>query len=163
MIQLYCGFSGAVMMDQIYLMLYNLVFTSLPPLILGVYDQVAPANLLYESPRLYERSRRGCVYQPHTFWVTMTDALYQSIVIFFLTEAVYHDTDVDIWEFGTTITTLCIVVTTVHICIEIKSWVNINFFFFDMWQFVKKKTFFYFLDFDTRCCDIGIGRWFFLF
>lgn len=33
--QLYCGFSGAVMIDQMYLMLYNLFFTSLPPLAIG--------------------------------------------------------------------------------------------------------------------------------
>lgn len=33
--QLYCGFSGAVMIDQMYLMLYNLLFTSLPPLAIG--------------------------------------------------------------------------------------------------------------------------------
>jgi len=33
--QLYCGFSGSVMIDQMYLMLYNLLFTSLPPLIIG--------------------------------------------------------------------------------------------------------------------------------
>ncbi|XP_014209403.1 probable phospholipid-transporting ATPase VA isoform X2 [Copidosoma floridanum] len=124
--QLYCGFSGTVMIDQIYLFTYNLVFTSLPPLILGVYDQIAPANLLIESPRLYERSRLASVYQPHSFWITMADALYQSIVIFFLTEAVYYDSDVDIWEFGTTITTCCIVVTLMHICLEIKSWTLIH-------------------------------------
>ena len=33
--QLYCGFSGAVMIDQMYLMLYNLLFTSLPPVAIG--------------------------------------------------------------------------------------------------------------------------------
>ncbi|XP_058790265.1 phospholipid-transporting ATPase VD isoform X2 [Phymastichus coffea] len=124
--QLYCGFSGAVMIDQIYLMLYNLIFTSLPPLILGIYDQIAPASLLIEVPRLYERGRLASVYQPHSFWVTMADALYQSIVIYFLTEAVYHDSDVDIWEFGLTITTSSIVVMLVHICIETRSWTIIH-------------------------------------
>ncbi|KAJ8679281.1 hypothetical protein QAD02_015068 [Eretmocerus hayati] len=124
--QLYCGFSGAVMIDQIYLMLYNLLFTSLPPLILGVYDQMAPANLLMESPSLYARGRLASVYQPHSFWVTMADALYQSIVIFFFTEAIYHDTEVDIWEFGSTITTTCIVVMLIHIGIEVRSWTIIH-------------------------------------
>ena len=33
--QLYCGYSGQVMIDQMYLMLYNLLFTSLPPLAIG--------------------------------------------------------------------------------------------------------------------------------
>ena len=33
--QLYCGFSGSVMIDQIYLSLFNLMFTSLPPFAIG--------------------------------------------------------------------------------------------------------------------------------
>lgn len=86
--QLYSGFSGTVVIDQMYLMLYNLLFTSLPPLTLGVYDQLAPAGVLLASPQLYGRGRLGLVYQPHSFWITMADALYQSIVIFFITEAV---------------------------------------------------------------------------
>ncbi|XP_011494340.1 PREDICTED: probable phospholipid-transporting ATPase VA isoform X3 [Ceratosolen solmsi marchali] len=124
--QLYCGFSGTVMVDQIYLLLYNLLFTSLPPLMLGIYDQIAPAKLLLESPRLYERGRLASAYQPHSFWITMADALYQSIIIFFFTEAAYHDSDVDIWEFGSTITTSCIIVMLIHISIETKSWTMIS-------------------------------------
>ena len=78
------------MIDQIYLMLYNLFFTSLPPLVLGIYNQIAPAKLLLEKPGLYERGRLALVYQPHSFWITMADALYQSIIIFFLSEAVSY-------------------------------------------------------------------------
>ena len=36
--QLYCGFSGAVMIDQIYLSLFNLMFTSLPPFAIGEWS-----------------------------------------------------------------------------------------------------------------------------
>ncbi|XP_043283493.1 phospholipid-transporting ATPase VD isoform X2 [Venturia canescens] len=124
--QLYCGFSGAVMIDQIYLMLYNLLFTSLPPLVIGVYDRIAPESVLISTPELYRRGRLALVYKPQSFWITMADSLYQSIVIFFITEAAYHDSDVDIWEFGTTITTSCIIVMSIHIAIEIRSWTIIH-------------------------------------
>ncbi|XP_051166407.1 phospholipid-transporting ATPase VD isoform X1 [Leptopilina boulardi] len=120
--QLYCGFSGAVMIDQIYLMLFNLLFTSLSPLALGVYDRIAPGRVLLENPELYKRGRLALVYQTHSFWLTMADALYQSIVIFFLTEAAYYDTDVDIWEFGTTITTSCLISMLINVSIETRSW-----------------------------------------
>ncbi|CAL1688801.1 unnamed protein product, partial [Lasius platythorax] len=124
--QLYCGFSGAVMIDQIYLMLYNLLFTSLPPLALGIYDRVAAPRVLLSSPELYIRGRLGLVYQPHSFWLTIGDALYQSIVIFFITKEVYYDSIIDIWEFGTTIMTACIVVMLLHAAIEIRSWTIIH-------------------------------------
>lgn len=76
------------MIDQVYLMLYNLLFTSLPPLVIGIYDRVASSKLLLESPELYSRGRLASVYKPHSFWITMADALYQSIIVFFVNEAV---------------------------------------------------------------------------
>lgn len=42
------------MMDQMYLMLYNLLFTSLPPLAIGVYDNRVPEDLLLKNPYLYK-------------------------------------------------------------------------------------------------------------
>lgn len=53
----------------------------------------------------------------------MLDAVYQSLVIFFVAEAAYAGSNVDIWEFGTTITTSCLYTMLVHGAIEIKSWV----------------------------------------
>ncbi|XP_020278795.1 probable phospholipid-transporting ATPase VD isoform X2 [Pseudomyrmex gracilis] len=120
--QLFCGFSGAVMIDQIYLMLYNLLFTSLPPLILGIYDRVASPRVLLSAPELYTRGRLGFVYQARSFWLMIADAFYQSIVIFFITKEVYCDTIIDIWEFGSTIMTACIVVMLLHAAIETRSW-----------------------------------------
>lgn len=55
----------------------------------------------------------------------MLDSLYQSLVIFFVAKAAYWDTDVGIWEFGTTITTSCLVTMLLHCAIEIKSWVSV--------------------------------------
>ncbi|XP_044597784.1 phospholipid-transporting ATPase VA [Cotesia glomerata] len=124
--QMYCGFSGAVMIDQVYLMLYNLLFTSLPPLAIGVYDRIAPANILLSYPELYARGRLGLIYKSYSFWYTTADALYQSIVIFFVAEAAYHDSEVDIWEFGLTITTSCIIVMLIQASLEFKSWTIIH-------------------------------------
>nr|CAD7452425.1 unnamed protein product [Timema tahoe] len=122
--QLYCGFSGSVMIDQMYLMLYNLLFTSLPPIAIGVYDQDVPEEILLARPSLYRQGRLGSVYKPHSFWITVADALYQSIVIFFISEAAYHDTDVGIWDFGTTVTTSCMFVMLFHVAIETRSWIQ---------------------------------------
>nr|CAD7433264.1 unnamed protein product [Timema monikensis] len=124
--QLYCGFSGSVMIDQMYLMLYNLLFTSLPPIAIGVYDQDVPEEILLARPSLYRQGRLGSVYKPHSFWITVADALYQSIVIFFISEAAYHDTDVGIWDFGTTVTTSCMFVMLFHVAIETRSWTIIH-------------------------------------
>ncbi|KAL3267060.1 hypothetical protein HHI36_011201 [Cryptolaemus montrouzieri] len=120
--QIYCGFSGTVMIDQMYFMLYNLLFTSLPPLAIGVYDQDAPEDLLRDKPYLYKQGRLGKVYRSYSFWITMLDAVYQSICIFFICEQTYADSDIDIFEFGTTLTTCCMFVMLLHASIETRSW-----------------------------------------
>ncbi|XP_054265699.1 phospholipid-transporting ATPase VD isoform X2 [Macrosteles quadrilineatus] len=121
--QLYCGFSGTIMIDQMYHMLYNLFFTSLPPIAIGVYDQDAPQALLLARPALYEKGRNGKVYQPSSFWITTIDSMYQSIAIFYITIAGYSDTtELGIWEFGTTITTSCMWAMLGQVALETQSW-----------------------------------------
>ncbi|ENN83109.1 hypothetical protein YQE_00530, partial [Dendroctonus ponderosae] len=122
--QFYCGFSGSVMIDQMYLMLYNLLFTSLPPIAIGVYDQDAPYRLLRDNPYLYKRGRLGQAYRTYSFWMTMADSLYQSVVVFWLCKMAYEGTDVDIFEFGTATTTACMCVMLLHVSIETRSWVS---------------------------------------
>lgn len=51
--QFFCGFSGSVMTNAWVLILFNLVFTSIPPLIYGILDQDTPAETLMELPELY--------------------------------------------------------------------------------------------------------------
>lgn len=53
----------------------------------------------------------------------MFDALYQSIAIFFICQGAYSGSDVDIWEFGTVLTTSSMFVMLLHAAIEIRSWV----------------------------------------
>jgi phospholipid-translocating ATPase len=124
--QLYCGFSGAVMIDQMYLMLYNLVFTSIPPMAIGVFDQDAPDTLLEAKPHLYKQGMLGQVYRSYSFWLNMADALYQSIIIFFFAVGTYQKTPVGLWEFGTTMCTQCLLVMSLHVAIEIKSWTVVH-------------------------------------
>ncbi|XP_046811549.1 phospholipid-transporting ATPase VD [Lucilia cuprina] len=120
--QLYCGFSGSVMMDQMYLMLYNLIFTSLPPLAIGVYDKRVPEDLLLKNPYLYKNGRLGLAYKPHDFWIILLDSLYQSLVVFFIALCAYAGSEVGIWEFGATITASCLFTNLLHGVIEIRSW-----------------------------------------
>jgi len=102
--QLLNGWSGSVMIDQMYLMVFNLFFTALPPMAIGnpnyliccvfikltlgilagIYDQDCPADLLLACPKLYRQGRLQKVHQAHSFWLNMLDALYQSVVIFFM-------------------------------------------------------------------------------
>ena len=93
-------------------------------LLLGVLDQDAPDILLESKPELYVRGRESRVYKPYSFWFNMMDALYQSVVIFFLSFGSYHNTDTGLWEFGTSLMTTCLCVMLLHQAVETKSWVS---------------------------------------
>ncbi|XP_053599643.1 phospholipid-transporting ATPase VD [Plodia interpunctella] len=124
--QFYCGFSANVMIDQMHLMLYNLMFTAWPPIVIGAYDRVAPASLLIERPGLYSASRRGLTYQNHSFWVTLAECIYISLVIFFTAALAYRDTDADMWHFGTCTMTACLTIMLLFVAVETRSWTIIH-------------------------------------
>ncbi|KAM3836356.1 phospholipid-transporting ATPase VA isoform 2-T2 [Vipera latastei] len=120
--QIYCGFSGSSMIDQWYLIFFNLLFSSLPQLIVGVLDKDVPAETLIAIPQLYTSGQKMEEYQPHMFWMNMIDALYQSLVCFFIPYFIYYDSDVDIFSWGTPITTAALFTIILNLAIETKTW-----------------------------------------
>ncbi len=50
------------MIDQLYLMVVNVMFTAFPPMVLGIYDQDCPAEILLKKPHLYSRGRKSEVF-----------------------------------------------------------------------------------------------------
>ena len=54
-------FSGQNHIDQIYLIVFHLLFTSLPPIVLGILDQDLPENVLMSHPRLYKQGPQNKV------------------------------------------------------------------------------------------------------
>ncbi|XP_020665205.3 phospholipid-transporting ATPase VA [Pogona vitticeps] len=120
--QFYCGFSGSSMIDQWYLIFFNLLFSSLPQLIVGVLDKDVPADILIAVPQLYTSGQNMEEYQPHMFWMNMIDALYQSLVCFFIPYFIDYDSDVDIFSWGTPITTIALFTIILHLAIETKTW-----------------------------------------
>ncbi|KAK2467632.1 hypothetical protein APHAL10511_000487 [Amanita phalloides] len=77
-------FSATYLYDYSYILLYNLLFTSLPVVILGAFDQDINAKAALAFPQLYVRGIRGLEYTRTKFWLYMTDGLYQSAVIYFI-------------------------------------------------------------------------------
>ena len=59
--QIYCGWSSVVPVEQFSLVLYNLVFTSLPPMVVGAVDQDISDDMLLRYPSLYSQGRKSKV------------------------------------------------------------------------------------------------------
>ncbi|XP_074530462.1 phospholipid-transporting ATPase VB [Halichoeres trimaculatus] len=120
--QFFCGFSGTAMIDYWLMIFFNLFFTSLPPIMFGIMDKDVSAEMLLGVPELYRTGQGEGEYNFATFWVSMLDAFYQSLVCFFIPYLVYQDSDIDVFTFGTPLNTISLFTILLHLSIEIKAW-----------------------------------------
>ncbi|XP_051870560.1 LOW QUALITY PROTEIN: phospholipid-transporting ATPase VB-like [Pristis pectinata] len=120
--QFFCGFSGTSMIDYWLLIFFNLLFTSLPPLMCGILDKDVSAEMLLEFPQLYRSNQHSGAYNHYTFWITMLDAFYQSLVCFFIPYFTYQGSNIDIFTFGTPMNTASLFTILAHLAVETKTW-----------------------------------------
>uniref|UniRef100_A0A669B5H1 Phospholipid-transporting ATPase n=1 Tax=Oreochromis niloticus TaxID=8128 RepID=A0A669B5H1_ORENI len=125
--QFFCGFSGSVMTNSWVLILFNLIFTSAPPLIYGILDQDLPAVTLMELPELYQDAQTSKTCVPYMFWITVLDAFYQSLVCFFVPYFAYAGSDVGVLSFGSPINASALFIILLHQVIESNTltWIHV--------------------------------------
>ncbi|CAI5443996.1 unnamed protein product [Caenorhabditis angaria] len=123
--QIFNGFSAQVPIDPVYLMIYNLVFTSVPPLLFGCLDQDSSGDILLKNPELYREIGQ---YSWWSFWVNMVDAVWQSLAVFWVTYATYHNSTSDMWTFGHLLVCQLMFVNTFHLGLLIQYWTLPMFF-----------------------------------
>ncbi|XP_030744413.1 phospholipid-transporting ATPase VD [Echinops telfairi] len=125
--QFFCGFSGTSMTDYWVLIFFNLLFTSAPPVIYGVLEKDVSAETLMQLPELYKSGQKSEAYLPLTFWITLLDAFYQSLVCFFVPYYTYQGSDIDIFTFGNPLNTAALFIILLHLVIESKSltWIHV--------------------------------------
>ncbi|XP_076992900.1 phospholipid-transporting ATPase VD [Tamandua tetradactyla] len=124
--QFFCGFAGTSMTDYWVLIFFNLLFTSAPPVIYGVLEKDVSAETLMLLPELYKSGQKSEAYLPLTFWITLLDAFYQSLVCFFVPYYTYQGSDIDIFTFGNPLNTAALFIILLHLVIESKSltWIH---------------------------------------
>jgi phospholipid-transporting ATPase len=76
------NFSGQIVYESWTLSFYNVLFTLLPPLVIGVFDQFVSARILDRYPQLYMLGQRNAFFTKTAFWLWVGNALYHSIVTF---------------------------------------------------------------------------------
>lgn len=79
----FSSFDGAYLFEYTFVMLFNLAFTSVPVILIGVLDQDIEDRLCLAVPQLYQRGVLGLDWSQMKFWAYMSDGMYQSLVSFF--------------------------------------------------------------------------------
>jgi phospholipid-translocating ATPase len=122
------------------------VFTSLPCIFAGIFDQDLKAEYSFKFPQLYLMGIRNDKFTTPKFYLTVFDAIYQSAVCFGLPYMIFigpklgtdgYDTE-GVYEFGTFIAGIAVVVANVLVGFTIFSWTWIMF----LCIFISCATFF---------------------
>jgi len=81
--QIYTNFDSQYIFDYTYIIFFNLAFTSLPVIVMGVLDQDVDDRVSLAVPQLYRRGIERKEWTQPKFWAYMVDGIYQSAVAFF--------------------------------------------------------------------------------
>ncbi|XP_053538015.1 probable phospholipid-transporting ATPase IA isoform X1 [Ictalurus punctatus] len=87
------GFSGQILFERWCIGLYNVIFTALPPLTLGIFERSCRKENMLKYPELYKTSQNAQGFNTKVFWVHCLNGLFHSVILFwFPLKAFQHDT-----------------------------------------------------------------------
>uniref|UniRef100_A0A7N6AYX7 Phospholipid-transporting ATPase IC n=1 Tax=Anabas testudineus TaxID=64144 RepID=A0A7N6AYX7_ANATE len=129
----FCGFSAQTVYDQYFITLYNIVYTSLPVLAMGIFDQDVPDQRSLEYPKLYEPGQLNLLFNKRQFFICIAQGIYTSVVLFFVPYAVLSDATqstgvplADYQTFAVTTATALVIVVSVQIALDTGFWTVFN-------------------------------------
>ncbi|PPS01581.1 hypothetical protein GOBAR_AA19081 [Gossypium barbadense] len=83
----FAGFSGQSIYDDWYMLLFNVLLTSLPVISLGVFEQ----DVSSEFPAVYQQGPKNLFFDWYKILGWMGNGLYSSLIIFFLNIIIFYD------------------------------------------------------------------------
>ncbi|XP_065194821.1 phospholipid-transporting ATPase ID-like [Sycon ciliatum] len=87
----FCAFTAQAYFDPWFITVYNVIFSSLPIIIVGVFDQDVDDKLCLKHPRLYIPGQQNLLFNRKTFVIGILKGIYVSIVIFFTIYAAFEE------------------------------------------------------------------------
>lgn len=129
----FCGFSAQTVYDQWFITLFNIVYTSLPVLAMGIFDQDVNDHNSMDCPQLYEPGQRNLLFNKHKFFICMVHGIYTSLTLFFIPYGAFYNMVgedgqhvADYQSFAVTMATSLVIVVSVQIALDTSYWTVIN-------------------------------------
>lgn len=115
----YTGYSSTTAMDEMALMLFNIIYTTLPPLVMGILDQDITRSGLIRTPSLYSYGRDDMMYNPRTILLYSLDIAWQALVMFYVPFwSMEYGDDNDLYEMGLVQLFSCVFVVNAELLLD---------------------------------------------
>ncbi|XP_026862250.2 phospholipid-transporting ATPase ID [Electrophorus electricus] len=132
----FCGFSAQTVYDEWFITLYNLVYTALPVIGLGLFDQDVDDRWSFRYPQLYAPGQQNLYFNKMAFVRILLHSSYSSIILFFIPYAAIQDTvrddgkDIaDYQSFALLAQTCLLIAVNVQLGLDTSYWTAVNQFF----------------------------------
>ncbi|XP_040380933.1 probable phospholipid-transporting ATPase 4 [Oryza brachyantha] len=129
----FAGFSGQSVYDDWFMLLFNVVLTSLPVISLGVFEQDVSSEICLQFPALYQQGPNNLFFDWYRILGWMANGLYSSLAIFFLNICIFYDQAIrsggqtaDMAAVGTTMFTCIICAVNMQIALTMShfTWIQ---------------------------------------
>ncbi|XP_074115873.1 ATPase phospholipid transporting 8B isoform X3 [Cotesia typhae] len=146
----FCGFSAQTVFDPMYISVYNLFYTSLPVLAVGVFDQDVNDKNSLMYPKLYTPGMQNLLFNKKEFCWSALHGFWASCILFLVPYGTYKDgvspkgyVLSDHMLLGSVVATILVIVVTVQIALDTSYWTIVNHFMVwgsVIWQCQKQRS-----------------------
>ncbi|GMF49314.1 unnamed protein product [Phytophthora fragariaefolia] len=121
------GSSGQKFYGELGFQLYNICYTSLPIIVLGVFDYDVPFQVSKHFPELYLTGPRMELFNNYTFFKWICSAVYESAVIFVFVVYAFNENlsnagSAPMVQYGLLAFTMVVLVANIKLCMIQMSW-----------------------------------------
>ncbi|XP_065308514.1 phospholipid-transporting ATPase ID isoform X1 [Dermacentor albipictus] len=129
----FCGFSAQTLYDPVFISFYNVFYTSLPVLALGVFDQDVNDVNSMRYPKLFTPGHLNLLFNKVEFLKSVAHGVISSFVLFFIPYGAFSNSiapdgvNLDGHQLlGTTVSTILVIVVNAQIALDTSYWTVFN-------------------------------------
>ncbi|TXG49222.1 hypothetical protein EZV62_025097 [Acer yangbiense] len=119
---LFTCFSLTTAINEWSSVLYSMIYTSFPTVVVAVLDKDLSRTTLLKYPQLYGAGLRQECYNTKLFWLTIFDTFWQSAVVFFIPLFAYWGSTIDVSSIGDLWTLALVILVNIHLAMDIIRW-----------------------------------------
>uniref|UniRef100_A0A8C5LWA3 Phospholipid-transporting ATPase n=1 Tax=Leptobrachium leishanense TaxID=445787 RepID=A0A8C5LWA3_9ANUR len=129
------GFSAQTVYEDWFIALYNVLYSSLPVLLVGLLDQDVSDKLSLRFPRLYIPGQKDLLFNYKKFFLSLTHGIITSLIIFFIPYGAFlltmgqdGEAPSDYQSFAVTTATALVITVNFQIGLDTSYWTFVNAF-----------------------------------
>ncbi|XP_052238841.1 phospholipid-transporting ATPase ID-like isoform X1 [Dreissena polymorpha] len=132
----FCGFSAQTLFDPYFISFYNVMYTSFPVLILGIFDQDVDDYYSLKYPKLYYPGLVNMLFNKKVFALSVLEGFISSLVLFFVpygaligavSPSGYDNSDLQF--FGVVVASILVVAVNLRCALDTSYWTGFSHFF----------------------------------